>query len=201
MSSKTKKLTFLVFLFIAALLILLEYAPHYLTYADTPVKSDAIVLFIGLVQDNRARQEEANLLITQGYARYFLIPAYGKVSKVSSALSHAGTKALPNPIISNLKTKSYFENTHVEVLEAKRMMEHYGLKSAIFVSSPDHMRRIKIITEKVFDEKDVRIAFVPARSETSHHDLRDMTPSDYTRMGKEYIKIVWFLMYSPFHST
>ena len=81
------------------------------------------------------------------------------------------------------------------------MMEHYGLKSAIFVSSPDHMRRIKIITEKVFDKKDVQIAFVPVRSETRHHDLRDLTPSDYTRMGKEYIKIVWFLMYSTFQTT
>ena len=81
MSSKTKKLTFLVFVFLAVLLILLEYAPHYLTYADTPVKSDAIVLFVG--PDNRARQEEAQLLITQGYARYFLIPAYGKIHEVS----------------------------------------------------------------------------------------------------------------------
>jgi len=196
-----KRRTFSVFLIIsslAILLILLDYAPRYLTYADTPVKSDAIVLFVG--PDKKSRQEEANFLITQGYARYFLIPAYGKIrdTRGHDPISPGIGIVHSN---SNLKTKSYFENTHVEVLEAKRMMEHYGLKSAIFVSSPDHMRRIKIITEKVFDKKDVQIAFVPVRSETRHHDLRDLTPSDYTRMGKEYIKIVWFLMYSTFQTT
>jgi uncharacterized SAM-binding protein YcdF (DUF218 family) len=178
------------------LLILLEYAPHYLTYADIPVESDAIVLFVGA--DNRARQEGANLLITQGYARYFLIPAYGKISEVSSAPSHADTKAHPKPIISNLKTKSYFENTHVEVIEAKRIMEQYGLKSAIFVSSPDHMRRIKIITEKVFDKSETRIAFVPTRAVPVYHGLLNQTLSDFESMGRECIKIAWFLIYSTF---
>ena len=78
------------------------------------------------------------------------------------------------------------------------MMEQYGLKSAIFVSSPDHMRRIKIITERIFHEEPVRIVFVPIRVEPAHQDL---TLSDYKRMGKEYVKIIWFLMYSPFRST
>ena len=198
MPSKKKILTyFLVLLLLANVLVLFYYGPRYLTYADKPLRSDAVVLFVGL--DNKARQEDANRLMSEGYARYLFIPAYGRITEASSLSSTAGTKkANPKLIISGRKPRPYFENTHVEVLEAKRMMEQYGLKSAIFVSSPDHMRRIKIITEKIFFEEPVIIVFVPIRVEPAHQDL---TLSDYKRMGKEYVKIIWFLMYSPFRST
>jgi len=198
MPSQKKILTyFLVLLLLANVLVLFYYGPRYLTYADKPLRSDAVVLFVGL--DNKARQEDANRLMSEGYARYLFIPAYGRITEASSLSSTAGTKkANPKLIISGRKPRPYFENTHVEILEAKRMMEQYGFKSAIFVSSPDHMRRIKIITERIFYEEPVRIVFVPIRVEPAHQDL---TLSDYKRMGKEYVKIIWFLMYSPFRST
>jgi uncharacterized SAM-binding protein YcdF (DUF218 family) len=198
MSSIKKILTyFLVLLLLAIIFTAVYYGPRYLSYADSPLRSDALVLFVG--PDNKARQEDANRLMSEGYARYLFIPAYGRITDTSSLSSAAGTKkANPKLIIAGLKPRPYFENTHVEVLEAKRMMEQYGLKSAIFVSLPDHMRRIKIITERIFFEEPVRIVFVPIRVEPAHQDL---TLSDYRRMGKEYVKIIWFLMYSPFRST
>ena len=198
MSSTKKILTcFLVLLLLAVIFGAVYYGPRYLSYADSPLRSDALVLFVG--PDNKARKEDANRLMSEGYARYLFIPAYGRITEASSLSSAAGTKkANPKLIISGLKPRPYFENTHVEILEAKRMMEQYGLKSAIFVSSPDHMRRIKIITERIFIEEPVRIVFVPIRVEPAHQDL---TLSDYKRMGKEYVKIIWFLMYSPFRST
>ncbi|HEX7534422.1 MAG TPA: ElyC/SanA/YdcF family protein [Syntrophales bacterium] len=197
MSSKKKILTYFLVLFLAILFVALYYGPRYLTYADKPLKSDAVVLFLG--PDNKARQEDANRLMSEGYARYLFIPAYGRITEAASLSSPAGTKkANPKLIISGLKPRPYFENTHVEVLEARRMMEQYGLKSAIFVSSPEHMRRIKIIAEKIFHEEAVQIVFVPIRVEPAHQDL---TLADYRRMGKEYVKIIWFLMYSLFRST
>ncbi len=201
MSSKNKKLTcFSILLVLAIFFVVLYYGPRYLTYADKPLRSDAVVLFVG--PDNKARQEDANRLMHEGYARYLFIPAYGRITEALSLSSTAGTnKANPKLIISGLKPRPYFENTHVEVLEAKRMMEQYRLKSAIFVSSPVHMRRIKIITDRIFHEEPVRIVFVPIRVEPAPQDLFDLTLSDYKRMGKEYVKIIWFLMYSPFRST
>jgi uncharacterized SAM-binding protein YcdF (DUF218 family) len=197
MPSKKKILTYLLVLFLAILFVALYYGPRYLTYADKPLRSDALVLFVGL--DNKARQEDANRLMSEGYARYLFIPAYGRITEAASLSSPAGTKkANPELIISGLKPRRYFENTHVEILEAKRMLEQYGLKSAIFVSSPDHMRRIKIIAERIFPEEAVRIVFVPIRVEPAH---QDPMLSDYRRMGKEYVKIIWFLMYSSFRST
>ncbi len=198
MSLKRKILIyFLVLLLLAIFFVALNYGPRYLTYADEPLRSDAVVLFVG--PDNKARQEDANRLMSEGYARYLFIPAYRRITEASSLPPMAGAKKVnPKLIISGLKPRPYFENTHVEALEAKRMMEQYRLNSAIFVSSPDHMRRIKIITERIFREEPVRIVFVPIRVEPAHQDL---TLSDYKRMGKEYVKIIWFLMYSPFWST
>ena len=198
MPSRKKILTYILVLLVPAIFyVALYYGPRYLTYADEPLRSDALILFVG--PDNKARQEDANRLMSEGYARYLFIPAYGRIMEASSLSSAAGTKkANPKLIISGLKPKPYFENTHVEVLEAKRMMEQYGLKSAIFVSSPDHMRRIKIIAERIYHEEPVRMVFVPIRVEPGHEDR---TLSDYRRMGKEYVKIIWFLMYSPFRST
>ncbi|MGZ3635519.1 MAG: YdcF family protein [Syntrophales bacterium] len=190
-------LTYCLVLFLAIFFVALYYGPRYLTYADKPLRSDAVVLFLG--PDNKARQEDASRLMSEGYARYLFIPAYGRITEAESVSSPAGTrKANPKLIISGLKPRPYFENTHVEVLEARRMMEQYGLKSAIFVSSPEHMRRIKIIAEKIFYKEPVQIVFVPIRVDPAHQDL---TLADYRRMGKEYVKIIWFLMYSSFRLT
>ncbi|MGZ3607491.1 MAG: YdcF family protein [Syntrophales bacterium] len=190
-------LTYCLVLFLAIFFVALYYGPRYLTYADKPLRADAVVLFLG--PDNKARQEDASRLMSEGYARYLFIPAYGRITEAESVSSPAGTrKANPKLIISGLKPRPYFENTHVEVLEARRMMEQYGLKSAIFVSSPEHMRRIKIIAEKIFYKEPVQIVFVPIRVEPAHQDL---TLADYRRMGKEYVKIIWFLMYSSFRLT
>ena len=203
-----KRRTFSLFLIIsclAILLILLEYAPHYLLYADAPVKSDAIVLFVG--QDNRARQEEANLLITQGYARYFLIPAYGKIQDILGHDPISPEIGIVSPDV--LKTKSYFESTHVEVLEAKRMMERLGISSAILVSSPYHMRRIRIIADYVFTpgsfppfvkegQGGFKLYTVPTRHETSGETFWLFNNHERKFVLTEYMKIGWFLLYSPF---
>ena len=195
--TKKRLIYFSIFLAITASLIVLHYAPLYLAYADTPVTSDAVVLFLG--SDSKARQEDANRLMGEGYARYLFIPALGKIVDTRAGATATDTKrANPKVIISGLKPKPYFENTHVEVLEAKRMMEKHNLTSAIFVSSPVHMRRIKIITEKIFERDLLKVVFVPIRGESVPQGLLDMTLSDYKRVGKEYVKIVWFLMYSPF---
>jgi len=49
-------------------------------------------------------------------------------------------------------------------------MESLGLTSGIFVSSPYHMRRIKVIAERVYRDAagapTYRLYFVPSRYET-----------------------------------
>lgn len=185
------------------------YAPKYLAYADAPVRSDAIVLFIG--PGFSAREMEAWKLIEEGYAEYLLIPAVGSVGKNSSAIlgmvnfrREMGKFFKPNldgipedrqipfpngnlPIL----------NTHIEILEAKRMMSEHGLRSALFVSSPWHMRRIKIITRRVFDEEgEYAIAFVPTSFEKQPDGFSGLLEYSYRSIIQEYLKISAFWVYS-----
>jgi uncharacterized SAM-binding protein YcdF (DUF218 family) len=141
-----RPISFFLIIFIGNISLLIDHAIHYLNYSDKSIKSDAIVLFVG--PDYKARQEEVELLFTKGYANYLLIPTYGKVQEVSPPVFQVRPQTIDTQMnIPDIKREKYFENTHIEVLEAKRLMKRYGLSSAIFVSSPYHMRRIKIITE------------------------------------------------------
>jgi uncharacterized SAM-binding protein YcdF (DUF218 family) len=184
-------------IFIAGLFALLYYAPAFLIYSDSPAKSDAIVLFVGA--DSNRRNQEVQMLLFEGYADYQIVPAYRKIQAAVSLTSDAPPPAIkPQQPKSLLQIKRYFENTHIEVLEARRMMEQYGFKTAVFVSSPYHMRRIKIMSDKVFSDPSYSIAFVPARLEPARESWFTLTRADLKFIAREYVKIAWFLIYSRF---
>ena len=199
------------FVFVLALIIsLLSYfAPKYLAYADTPVKSDLVVLFVG--PDFKAREKEAKRLIEEGYAEYLLVPTVGSFWENSSALGARGgirgklskfAKAVTENSQVDRGTQSsngkpFFERTHLEILDAKRAMEEHGLRSALFVSSPWHMRRIKIITESVFNgDGKYKITYVPTRFEKLPASLPGLCKYAYRSIIQEYMKITAFLAYS-----
>jgi uncharacterized SAM-binding protein YcdF (DUF218 family) len=86
----------------------------------------------------------------------------------------------------------------VEILLAKRTMNALGLKSAIMVSSPYHMKRIQMISRKVFGEQSRFISYVPTRFEQNPFVLRDMDRGAWMFVIHEFVKICWFSLYSPF---
>ncbi len=161
-----------------------HYAPILFVHGDRPVKSDVIVLFEG----SPDREKEAHLLLGDGYARALIIPLVQFPQYFRSKAQNKGSKTYP----------SFYESTHVEVLLAKRVMKQNGFKSAIFVSSPYHLRRIKLITDKIFDQGSSKIVFVPTSFETSGQGLFKRTISYWSNSVNEYIKILWFLIYSWF---
>ena len=197
-----KRLIILIII-IAALVAAIAYAPYYLVYAEKPEKSDSIVLLLG--SKFTPRKEEAFKLIEDGYARYLIIPAYGKVS---DAGLFTGQQGEPRPRPDTAKARGsaahalgypkYFEDTHVEVLEAKKMIDKAGFKSIIFVSSPYHMRRISIIAKQVFGKKDYQLTFVPSRFEAYKGSLWFLNKRDFKFVTGEYSKIAWFMVYRFF---
>jgi hypothetical protein len=176
------------------------YAPYYLVRTDKPAKSDVIVLLIG--SKFTPRKEEVFRLIEDGYARQLIIPAYGKVSD-TGLFSNQPAQTNPKPDPSLIRGRvvrlsnypKYFEDTHIEILEAKRMMDKAGFKSAIFVSSPYHMRRISFIANKVFGKKEYRLIFVPSRYEQYNGPLWFLKKRDLKFVTGEYSKIIWFTLY------
>jgi hypothetical protein len=176
-------------------------APYYLTYEEQPFKADAIVLFLG--PDFQLRMKEARRLAADGYADYVIIPAYRKIYKISKneKLVIADTQnTQPNaPQARPHKTfPRHYEDTHIELVNAKTMLDASGFKSTLLVSSPYHTKRIKIISEKVLDKKKYRVACVPSRYEVSAQNGLFSNSINIRRALREYLKILWFVIYINF---
>jgi uncharacterized SAM-binding protein YcdF (DUF218 family) len=186
-------------IFIFCLLILIALAvlqaPSFLIVSDTPVKSDAVVLFLGDV--NGTREKEARQLIREGFAEYLIISAYRRVKKQNpdGQLITIDLNLTLNHL--KLKTASWLEDTHQEAVLARDMMDHLGLRSAILVSSPYHMRRIKLIAGRVFGERP-KVGYVPTRYEPPNDGFWLFKSYDRKFVLSEYGKIIWFLLYEPF---
>jgi hypothetical protein len=187
--------------FFAALVIAALYlAPYYLVLSQKPEKSDAIILLVGA--NDEARRKEAGQLMREGYADYLVVPALNRV--VRALPDRSLTKAFPVPLppAGAYKTSEEIENTHLEIAQARRIMANMGFTSAIFVSSPYHMRRIKLIASRVFSDTankpTFRLYFVPTRYETPHVNVWFMQTRDLKFVSSEYAKIAWFLIYTYF---
>ena len=190
-------------LLLATLFMLL--APSFLTYSDMTRKADAVVLYLG--PERESRLNEARQLIREGQARYLIIPTHGEVHQVQNdgTLKRISRDFRTRGNLLLLRKaanyRDYYENTHVESCEAKRVMDDLGLRSALLVSSPYHMRRIKMIAGRVFRDDAYTTICNPAREEAP------FTSSDWFDKGRgktmvsEYVKIAWFLIYAPFRSV
>ncbi|MFO7570024.1 MAG: ElyC/SanA/YdcF family protein [Smithellaceae bacterium] len=187
-------------LWISAILVIvvmagLFYSPRFLIHSTHIKKVDAIILLLG--PDFSARQKEAYQLIHNGMADYLIIPAYDKSYRIEKGsprhLPHLALKE--KSLVKNGKMPSYFEDTHLEVIDARTTMDMQGLSSAIFVSSPYHMRRIQLMVSKEFD-RGGQYYFVPTRYEKAPEDVWKLSGADVRKVWREYIKIIWFLIYS-----
>jgi hypothetical protein len=185
-------------LFLPTMFVL--FGPGFLCTGDVPRKADAVVLFLGPGYD--ARFNEAKQLIKERYARYLLIPYYGQLFSADNA---GGLVKLDSILPSHdlfqrnssrpASTKNY-DSTHIEALEAKRMMDERGLQSAILVSSSYHMRRIRLIAGRVFDARNYLIFCNPGRRQAPFTAADWFNKEHRKIIVKEYVKIGWFLVYS-----
>ena len=188
-------------LVLALLTAFIFYAPGFLVYADKPVEADAVILYSGPGQKNRL--QEARRLIADGYARYLIIPDFGVVS---IAGENGGLEPVAPELWGQAQSlrgttppiyRRYVESTHVEALEAKRILDRLGLRSALMVSSPYHTRRINMICVRVFDHH-YRFAVVPARTQQTYTARDWLDQNHRQKIVSEYVKMSWFLVYEPF---
>ena len=192
---KRHKKFIIIFFVLLLLVVVVLYSPQFLLYSTDYKKADAIIILLG--PDFKARKKEANELVNKGTADFLIVPAYHKTYRISNK----GQLLLPDinlPESGKTNVISYpgfYEDTHVEIIEAHKIMNNYGLKSAIFVSSPHHMRRIKIIAGKVFKTNKYIFYFVPTRYENIPIKFWELSFSDWRKIRREYSKILWFFMY------
>ena len=170
-------------------------ATTFLNYHEAPRPSDAVVLFIG--PDYSERKKEALQLMEEGYADRLLIPALNQVlTRVDGKVKQTGR---PDPDgLDRSIYPEYYENTHVEALEAKTMMDTAGYTTAIFVSSPNHMRRISIISKAIFHDEKYQLTFRGNRYVKANGFLSLFRWSKIEQVFEEYLKIAGFLVYQAY---
>ncbi len=188
---------------------------RYLEYSDPHGRADIIVLFVGPNQGEDLRLKEALELLREGFADYLFVPDTVGLSRAGarrgdvigarfSDVKPGASLLMPRrdresaPAYFQKIRKAYgipcfYEDTHAEVLLAKKAMDACGFRKAILVSSPYHMRRIKIVSGRVFDPSyDIRL--VPTR----FGKRIDGLPLAWREPGyclAEFPKIIWFLSY------
>jgi uncharacterized SAM-binding protein YcdF (DUF218 family) len=188
-------------------------SPRYLVSSGLPIKSDIIIQFP--VPEMEEMRRESWQLVKEGYSEYLCIPT--SLSLYQANQNGAFLSGIPFPDIEpatklhqlrsakgisftnfkQIRTEyhfpHYYENTHVEMLLAKKVMDAYGFRKALFVSSPYHMKRIRIMAERVFDST-YDITMVPSRFEKK---FETPLPSqqDMRHVFTELPKMAWFICY------
>lgn len=145
------------------------YLPHYLAVADAPAPADVIVAFTG--PDQTARDRTVQDLLAAGLSDWVLIPAAGAVRQYghTGPLGPEPRTFYKYPVARHPHdTDNIFEDTHLELVHAKTLMDRFGFKSAMLVSSPYHMRRIRLIARFVFDRQPYKLYYVPSNHEKLH---------------------------------
>ncbi len=130
----------------------------------------------------------------EGYADTLIIPAFHQVFILSDG-QVVKASALKLKRFPTSKYPDYYENTHIETLEARQIMEQLGFKSAILVSAPYHMRRIRIISTKIFSPEDFQIKYVGSRYLRQKSLLSAFGPENLKFAITEAVKIISFITY------
>lgn len=151
------------FLVTAAVLaaVLWFYLPgigRYLATADAPEQADALIVLSG---DRGERMEYAFSLYQAGLADLLIVtggPLYADLSEADLLRRHAVHLGVPAEKII-METKAV--NTYQNALYTRKLMELYRLESAMVISSPYHMRRVRLMFNEVYRDSGIRLVYVP----------------------------------------
>jgi hypothetical protein len=188
-------------LVIVSLSMLVHYAPRYLLFNEPPRKSDCIIPLLG--NEYLDRKKAAYKLISEGYSKVLLVPPRYRLVRVTDEKQKVPVQVKEE--LSELSIRAYkadpqfrwHENTHIELILAKEYMMAYGFNSAIVVSSPYHMRRVKLLAGYVFPESRYSIVCVPDQFESTASPWWSRKES-FMWVAREYMKIGWLLVYHRF---
>jgi len=161
------KVKLFVFIFALSIIFILGFAfvDQWLIIQDKPEKADIIICLGG---GSGERLQKAVELYKKDFAPLILIgdPGWSDpevreffLEAEKQFLVHKGIP--PESILKDPTTDSTF----CEALHARDYMSSHGLHSALVISDPYHMRRVKYAFKKVFQDENIKLIFVPAKTE------------------------------------
>ncbi|MCZ6676131.1 MAG: YdcF family protein [Candidatus Poribacteria bacterium] len=166
---------------------------HYLIVETEIAPSDVIIVLGGGTERVREgtnlyhRQYAPHLLFTGGGIQFRLAHVYldwGRILRYAARIEGVPPKAM----LVDMGSTSTYE----DAVNTRRMLEARGWTSAIVVSSIYHMRRARMIFEKVYDGSGIRLHYRPAPSDRFHPDGWWKYERDMIYVVEEYIKLVLY---------
>ena len=154
---------------------------------DTP---DAILVFGGTlkkittIKNANYRVEKAVELYNQGLAPNILMSGYKSMSD-NKPPKETEAQFMKNYAIelgvdeNDIFLEEQAQDTIANIIYSKLIMDEYGWKNMIFVSSDFHMKRIKLISDYIFDDT-YNIDFVGAKSINENVD-EDKKSEDFLK--------------------
>ena len=172
---------------------ILEKAGRYLYYKDEIKPADVIVVLAG---EETERVEYGVKLFKEGWARKDRMilaggPLVWKYTWASLMKEHAISLGAPKGAIL-LEDKS--RTTEEDVRFTKDILNKYGYKSCILVTSPYHSRRATRIFRKIMGDKIIVIS-APAEKSWFSFDEWWKRRKDRARVLDEYSKFIWLWVF------
>ncbi|OKP87583.1 YdcF family protein [Paenibacillus sp. P32E] len=179
---KYRKRTFLLYLPVLLIFLLLFTAGRVLILHQSPQQADVIIVLSGGV----GRIENAAELYKSGYAPYVLLSNSKEISSTSGdMLQTALALGIPeDAILSENAALSTYQNAELTL----PIMKQHGFTSAIVVSSEFHMRRVKLLFDHVYKKSGIELTYIGSDSGYnanywwSDKYSRETTFSEYTKM-------------------
>jgi len=168
--------------------------PHiglFLVVADEPQPAEVLLVLSG---DRGERMEYAFSLYEAGLADLFILsggPLYADLSEADLLRRHAGILGVPDE---KIILESRAANTYQNALYTRELMELYGLESALVVSSPYHMRRVRVLFDEVYAGSGIELFFVPVANSWFDPECWWETSQGRRLVFSEYAKLAFLLL-------
>ena len=186
-------LSLLVLVLLGALVLasrtILQAVGDFLTVSDHLTPADAVIAISG---DGEERVRTAVGLLTRGYGRWLILsgaPA-GEPGSAAELAEYARKYHAPEgALLLDDRAVSTFGNA----VGSARVMRARGLRSAILVTSPYHMRRAIVEFRSIFGSQGLTVRAFPAQDSFFHPDGWWTRRKDRELVIREYLKLAAFL--------
>lgn len=175
------KRTFLL-IFFAALVLAAAFllSRSVLDSGQNPKKSDVIIVLSG----DRGRLEKAISLYEKGYAKSIMLSTpVGFESKLKDQLR----KEVPRD---NFIMENHASTTYTNATYTKQLAMKHHFKSAIVVSSDYHIRRTKLVFDRVYKDTGMKLTYVSSTKDHKQPWFMDGLEVKVTL--SEYVKLVGY---------
>lgn len=158
-------------------------AGRFLTLTEPPKQADVIIILSG----GQGRVEKGVELYQAGYAPYIILSNSAEsTSRSGDMLQIAIDLGVPQDVIF---TESAAESTYQNAELTLPIMKEHDFHSAIVVSSEFHMRRVKLLFDRVYRKSEIELTYVGSSSWYNAKRWWSDRKSQETTLN-EYVKMI-----------